>query len=200
MTTDIRTYLKEGCGRCELGGTPDCKVHTWVECIEVIRLMLTSCGLTEEMKWGAPCYTLDAKNIAMLSALKDACVLGLFKGALLKDPEQLLSAPGPNSQEVRQFRFTSQSDIEKQRSYIIGYIQEAIQIELSGLTVEKSPIPEDIPAELLDRFSANPELQSAFEALTPGRKRGYLIHFNQAKQPATRFRRIEKWEPQILRG
>lgn len=200
MTSSIESYLTQGCGRCELGGTPACKVHNWVECIELIRPLLTSSGLTEEMKWGAPCYTLDGKNIAMLSALKDACVLGFFKGSLLKDPHQMLTPPGPNSHAVRQFRFTSADEIMMHRDYIVACIQEAMQVERSGLSVVKPEVPEEIPDELLQCFAAHPELQSAFEALTPGRKRGYLIHFNQAKQPATRLRRIEKWTPHILNG
>lgn len=200
MTTTIQEYLINGCKRCELGGTPQCKIHRWVACIELIRPMLTAQGLKEEVKWGAPCYTFEGKNVAMISALKDACVLGFFKGTLIKDPENLLKSPGPNSHEARQFKFTSLEEIESTHAYILACIKQAIEIERKGLTVNKEAVPEAMPPELIDCFADDSELQAAFETLTPGRKRGYLIHFNQAKQSDTRLRRIEKWRPHILKG
>lgn len=201
MIPEVDQYLKIGCGRCELGGTPDCKVHTWPEELSALRMMLLDSELEETLKWGVPCYTWEGKNIAILSALKQHCVLGFFKGVLLKDPDGVLVAPGKNSQSDRQLRSTSMEEVVRLEPYLRGFIREAIEIERAGLKVDfKAKTDLAYPAELQEKLDADPALNAAFEALTPGRKRGYVLHFSQPKQAATRTRRVEKYIPKILSG
>ncbi len=200
MNTSVDNYFVEGCGRCELGGTPDCKVHRWTEELKLLRKIIQDCGLTEEAKWGAPCYTFQHKNVLMLSALKAYCCISFFKGSLLADGENLLIKPGPNSQAARLFRFKSTEEVLKIEQHIRAYIFEAIEVEKAGLTVAFDKNPEPIPEELEAKFNEDPVLKTAFEALTPGRQRGYVLHFSQPKQASTRMRRIEKYAHMILQG
>lgn len=199
MTTDVATYLSEGCGRCSLGGTPECKVHTWQQELIALRRIVLECGLDEECKWGVPCYTFQGKNILMVSALKDSCILSFFKGSLLHDEHGLLSFAGENSQVAKMMRFTRAEDILLLEEQIKNYIFEAVEVEKAGLKVPKSAAPE-LPEELLRKFEEQPAFHAAFEALTPGRQRGYLLHFSQPKQSSTRTTRIEKCLPKIFAG
>ncbi|MEM7182672.1 MAG: YdeI/OmpD-associated family protein [Spirochaetota bacterium] len=200
MNKSVDNYFKEGCGRCPLGGTPDCKVHTWTSELELLRKIILSCGLAEEAKWGAPCYTFQNKNILMLTALKEYCCISFFKGSLLQDKKNLLVKPGPNSQAARLFKFQGTEEIQKIASDIKQYILKSIEIEKAGLKVTFQKNPEPIPIELETKFAEDPVLQTAFEALTPGRQRGYILHFSQPKQEKTRVARIEKSIPMILAG
>lgn len=200
MNTSVDNYFIEGCGRCELGGTPDCKVHRWTEELKLLRKIIQDCGLTEEAKWGAPCYTFQHKNVLVLSALKDYCCISFFKGSLLQDSEDLLVKPGPNSQAARLFKFKSIEEVQKIERHIRAYIFEAIEAEKAGLTVAFSQNPEPVPEELEVKFEEDPVLKTAFEALTPGRQRGYILYFSQPKQAKTRTGRIEKYVPMILQG
>lgn len=200
MNKSVDDYFLEGCGRCPLGGTPDCKVHTWTSELELLRRIVLDCGLTEESKWGAPCYTFQNKNILMVSALKEYCCIGFFKGSLLSDNKNILMKQGANSQAVRLFKFENINEIVKVESDIKAYIFESIEIEKLGLKVKFKKNPEPIPEELEIKFTEDPVLKNAFEALTPGRQRGYIIHFSQPKQEKTRMSRIEKCTPMILSG
>ena len=199
MTTNVEIYFSEGCGRCSLGGTPECKVHTWQQELIALRRIVLECGLDEECKWGVPCYTFQGKNILMVSALKDSCILSFFKGSLLHDEHGMLSFAGENSQVAKMFRFTRAEDILMLEELIKTYIFEAVEVEKAGLKVPKSAAPE-LPDELLQKFEEMPAFQVAFEALTPGRQRGYLLYFSQPKQAQTRESRIEKCVPKILNG
>ncbi|HRK81002.1 MAG TPA: YdeI/OmpD-associated family protein [Saprospiraceae bacterium] len=199
MTTDVATYLSEGCGRCSLGGTPECKVHTWQQELTELRRIVLECGLDEECKWGVPCYTFQGKNIIMVSALKDGAIISFFKGSLLQDEPGLLSFAGENSQVAKIARFTRAEEILKVEELLKTYIFEAVEVEKAGLKVQKSTAPE-LPKELLRKFGEMPAFREAFEALTPGRQRGYLLHFSQPKQSATRTTRIEKCLPKIFAG
>lgn len=199
MTTNVEIYFSEGCGRCSLGGTPECKVHTWQQELSALRRIVLECGLDEECKWGVPCYTFQGKNILMVSALKDSCILSFFKGSLLHDEHGLLSFAGENSQVAKMFRFTRTEDILMLEELIKTYIFEAVEVEKAGLKVPKSTAPE-LPEELLQKFEEMPAFQVAFEALTPGRQRGYVLYFSQPKQAQTRESRIEKCVPKILNG
>lgn len=199
MTTNVEIYFSEGCGRCSLGGTPECKVHTWQQELIALRRIVLECGLDEECKWGVPCYTFQGKNILMVSALKDSCILSFFKGSLLHDEHGLLSFAGENSQVAKMFRFTRTEDILMLEELIKTYIFEAVEVEKAGLKVPKSTAPE-LPEELLQKFEEMPAFQVAFEALTPGRQRGYVLYFSQPKQAQTRESRIEKCVPKILNG
>lgn len=197
----IDNYLIDGCGRCKLHGTPQCKVNTWKIELKVLRDMILDCGLTEELKWSVPCYTFENINILIMAAFKDYCTVSFFKGALLKDTKKLLSSPGENSQATRQFRFTSLKEIEKLSSSIKAYIKEAIELEKQGKKIEFKQTTNDLMIEELESaFKKNAALKKAFYALTPGRQRAYLLFFSQAKQSATRASRIEKSSPSILKG
>ena len=200
MNPKIDHYLQEGCGRCPLGGTPNCKVHAWTPELKELRRIILECGLVEEEKWSQPCYTFNGSNVLIMSALKDAAVVGFFKGSLLQDEKKLLTRPGENSQAARQFRFTAVKDIIALEASIKAYIFEAIEIEKAGLKVAFKQNPEPIPAELLAKFAELPDLKEAFEALTPGRQRGYILYFSKAKQSKTRIARIEKYQEKILAG
>ncbi|MFO1007821.1 MAG: DUF1801 domain-containing protein [Planctomycetaceae bacterium] len=197
----VDQYLIDGCGRCPLGGTPRCKVHTWPDELNELRRIVQECGLTEELKWGVPCYTSEKKNIAIVSAFKEYCSLSFFKGALLRDEQGILTSPGENSQSARQIRFTSVEEITSLKSTLKDYLREAIQVEKSGQKVDfKAKSELTLPDELQAMFRKLPALESAFRALTPGRQRGYVLFFSSAKQPQTRVARIEKHIPRILEG
>lgn len=201
MNPRVDRYLEEGCMRCPLGGTPDCKVHNWPDELKQLRRILLECGLTEELKWSFPCYTFQGGNVVLMSAFKEYCAISFFKGALLKDPKGILDKPGENTQAARLIRFISVGEIEALEPVLKAYIQEAIQVEKAGLKVEFKDTSEfDIPEEFQTQLEADPALKMAFEALTPGRQRGYLLHFSQAKQSKTRASRVEKCIPKILAG
>ena len=196
----VDEYLAIGCGRCPLGNTPDCKVHRWVPALEALRGILLDCGLIEEHKWSAPCYTSGGKNVCMLSAFKDDCRVGFFKGVLLRDPGGWLDSPGPNSRAARQLRFTTPAQVAARETVIRDYVHQAIALEQPGKQVPKADNLPPYPGELTERFARDPGLKAAFLRLTPGRQRGYLLHFAGAKQSATRTARINKYAPAILNG
>jgi len=197
---DVEQYLQTGCMRCKLGGTPECKVHRWTEELKLLRTIVLESGLTEEIKWSCPCYTTQGRNVALVAAMKKACVLSFFNGDQLKDRHELLELPGPNSQEGRVIRFTSLSQIERCDKAIRALLEQAI-VQAGEPRKKREPAEAmSYPEELTDAFQNDPSFREAFEALTPGRKRGYLLHFTQAKQSATRRSRIAKCAPGIRLG
>ena len=196
----IDVYLAEGCGRCPLGGTPNCKVHNWQKELKLLRTIVLECGLTEELKWGVPCYTFQNSNVSIVAAFKEYCSLSFFKGALLNDAHKILVKPGENTQSDRLIRFTNVQEIMELEPVLKAYIYEAIEVEKAGLKVSFKKEPEPIPDELQRKLDKNPALKTAFEALTPGRQRAYIIYFSAPKQSKTREARIEKYIPQILEG
>lgn len=200
MTTDVETYLEIGCGRCALGGTSKCKVNRWVDELKFLRNIILTTGLTEESKWGVPCYTYKEANIAVLSAFKEYVSLSFFKGALLQDENNLLQKPGENTQSARLLKFTSVDEIRLIEDQIKTFLFEAIDIEERGQKVVFKQEEIAYPEELIQKLNEMPELQSAFEALTPGRKKSYLLHFSSAKQSKTKISRIEKSIPKIFAG
>lgn len=176
-------------------------VEQWGPEFAALREIALACGLTEELKWGQPCYLFQNGNLAILGGFKDYIALSFFKGALLKDPLGILVRQTQNVQAARQLRFTSVQGIAEREAVIKAYLQEAIAIEKAGLTVPAEQKPElDLPEELRRKFEESPALQAAFFALTPGRQRGYLFHFAGAKQAQTRVARIDKCTPRILAG
>lgn len=195
----VDQYLIDGCMRCKYGGTPQCKVHNWVEELKILRQIVLKTGLTEEIKWGVPVYTHKGKNIVTVNALKESANIGFFKGVLLADKQKILQQQG-NLQSDRIIKFTNKDDIEKMEDVLKSYILEAIAIEESGKKIEFKKNPEPIPDELLQAFEQNPAFKKAFYSLTPGRQRGYIIYFSQAKQSQTRISRIEKYKEYILNG
>lgn len=201
MHSGVDNYLKEGCGRCELVGTPECKVQFWPEELVALRSIVLGCGLNEELKWGQPCYTHNGKNVLIVTAFKEYACLSFFKGSLLKDPEKILVEPGKHSQAARQLRFTDVKTIQKQKNVLKKYIQNAIDVEKAGLEVEyKKTSDYEVPEELQIKFAEDSAFKDAFRALTPGRQRGYLLYFSGAKQSSTRMNRIEKYIPRIVDG
>lgn len=171
----------------------------WRAEIENLRTILLDSGLDEELKWGKPCYVFEGKNIAIVQPFKEHCALMFFKGALLKDPQGLLRSQGENTQSALRLEFRSPGEVKK--AVIKSYIKQAIAVEKAGLKVEfKAKRELEIPEELAQVFKKDKKLAKAFEALTPGRKRGYVMHFASAKQSATRLSRITKAAPKILAG
>lgn len=177
------------------------KAKQWKEAVEQLRMIILDCGLTEELKWGCPCYTLDGKNIVLIHDFKEYSAVLFFKGALLKDPKGVLVQQTKNVQSARQVRFTSVSEVLKLEPALRALIKEAIKAEKAGLKVELKQSDEfEMAEEFRSRLKKNASLKKAFEALTPGRQRGYLLYFSSAKQSKTREERVEKCAPQILRG
>jgi uncharacterized protein YdeI (YjbR/CyaY-like superfamily) len=173
----------------------------WKPEIEALRKIILDCDLTEDFKWGWPCYSIDKKNVVLIHGFKEYCALLLFKGALMKDPEKILIQQTENVQAARQIRFTGLDEIKRMDNILKAYIHQAVDVEKAGLKVEfkkaaEFPVAEEFQAKL----DAMPKLKAAFHALTPGRQRGYLLHFSSAKQSKTREARIEKCMPQILDG
>lgn len=177
------------------------KNERWQKEIGQLRTIVLDCGLTEVLKWGCPCYTHDNGNIVLIHVFKDYCALLFFKGALLNDPNGILVQQTKNVQAARQLRFTGIKEIVQLKKVIKAYVYEAIEVEKAGLRVKLKKTTEfTMPEEFQRKLNTMPSLKKAFEALTPGRQRGYLLHFAQAKQAKTREARIEKYMPQILAG
>ena len=200
MNPDVDKYLIQGCMRCKFGATPQCKVHSWKKELSLLRKIVLECELTEEIKWGMPCYTVNGKNIAMVSAFKEYASLSFFKGALLKDPHHILVSPSESSQSARLLKFTDSNQIKQVKENIKSYLQEAIELEKSGAKVNFKKNLEPIPQELEEFFLNDTKLKDAFYSLTPGRQRGYILSFSQPKQSVSRKNRIEKYRQQIIDG
>jgi uncharacterized protein YdeI (YjbR/CyaY-like superfamily) len=173
----------------------------WQEAYQELREIVLDCGLTEELKWGCPCYTYQKSNIVLIHGFKEYCALLFMQGALLKDPKNILVQQTKNVQSARQIRFGSIKDILKDKATIKAYIKEAIKNNKAGLKVELKETSEcEMPVEFQTAISEMTELKSAFYKLTPGRQRAYLLHFSSAKQSKTRMERVEKYIPKILDG
>lgn len=177
------------------------KIKNWKEETILLREICLACGLEEDFKWMHPCYTFQGKNIVLIHGFKEYCALLFHKGALLKDTENILVQQTENVQSARQIRFTEKKQITDLKSVISAYIFEAIEVEKAGLEVKMKKTSEyEMPEELEQAFENNPEFKTAFYNLTPGRQRGYLLHFSEAKQSKTRASRIEKAKPKIFEG
>jgi uncharacterized protein YdeI (YjbR/CyaY-like superfamily) len=173
----------------------------WQKEYEQLRTIVLSCGLTEELKWGCPCYTFDNSNIVLIHGFKEYCALLFFKGALMADANNILIQQTKNVQAARQVRFTGLNEIVQQKKILKAYVYEAIEVEKAGLKVPlKKTTDFKIPEEFQSKLNKNPALKTAFAALTPGRQRAYIFYFSQAKQAKTREARVEKYIPQILSG
>jgi uncharacterized protein YdeI (YjbR/CyaY-like superfamily) len=171
----------------------------WRHEIAELQRILAGFELREECKWGKPCFTLDGKNVVIIQGFKEYCALGFFQGALLKDPKRLLVRLG-QVQAGRVMKFTSTKEIATNAATIKAYVREAMAAEKAGMKVETKPREFPVPDELREKFRDDPRFKRAFEALTPGRQRGYLFHFAGAKQSGTRTARIEKAVPAIFEG
>jgi uncharacterized protein YdeI (YjbR/CyaY-like superfamily) len=177
------------------------KPGKWQEAYAKLRALILDCALTEELKWGCPCYTLEKANIVLIHGFKEYCALLFFKGALLKDPDDILIQQTENVQAARQIRFTSAREIATMKTKLKAYIKEAVRVEKAGTRVELKKTSEfKMPDEFKNKLEKMRDLKKAFSALTPGRQRGYLLYFSQPKQSRTRAARVEKSVPQILKG
>ncbi len=177
------------------------KPSQWQEAYKKLRSIILDCGLTEELKWGKPCYTHNGNNVVLIHGFKEYVAVLFHKGALLKDEAKLLTQQTENVQAARQMRFSGLEEIEEFEADLKSYIFEAIKAEKAGLEVKMKKTKDFAMAdEFKDKLEAMPELKKAFEALTPGRQRGYLLYFSGAKQPKTREARVEKYIPQIMAG
>jgi uncharacterized protein YdeI (YjbR/CyaY-like superfamily) len=173
----------------------------WHDEFEKLRELILETGLTEELKWGHPCYALDGKNVVLMHGFKEYCALLFHKGALLKDAKGVLIQQTKNVQAARQIRFTSVKDVTKLAKTVKAYVREAIEVERAGLSVPKKKTEDmEMPEELASKLAANAKLRAAFGKLTPGRQRGYMFHIAQPKLPKTREARVEKHAPRILKG
>jgi uncharacterized protein YdeI (YjbR/CyaY-like superfamily) len=177
------------------------KAKTWREESQKLRTIILDYGLTEELRWGKPCYTFQKNNIVLIHGFKEYCALLFMKGALLKDPKGILIQQTENVQAARQIRFTNAREIVELEPVVKAYIKEAIEVEKAGLEVNYRKASEfTIPEEFQNKLDKIPALKRAFAALTPGRQKGYLLHFSGAKQSKTREARVEKCMQQILNG
>ncbi|MES2590921.1 MAG: YdeI family protein [Bacteroidota bacterium] len=177
------------------------KAQKWQEELELLRTIVLDCGLSEELKWGVPCYVFQKSNIVLIHVFKEYCAVLFFKGALLKDAKGILIQQTENVQAARQIRFSTVQEIIKLKATLKTYIHEAIEVEKAGLKVPLKKAAEfAIPEELQNKLDKSAALKKAFEALTPGRQRAYLLYFSQAKQSKTREARVEKYTKQILSG
>ncbi len=175
--------------------------HQYPEETKALQEIAQACGLVEKIKWGKPCFTLEDKNIILIQRFNAYIALMFFKGSLLKDPEKLLHRIGKHMQTPRQLRFGNVAEVMRFAPAIRAYIEEAIELERSGLAVpRKTAVSPPIPEELQTRLRANPALKKAFSALTPGRQKGYVYQIAAAKQSTTRASRVDKYVPQILAG
>ena len=177
------------------------RAKQWQKEMEQLRTIALGCGLTEEIKWGKPCYMFEGKNIVVIQGFKDYCALLFMKGYLLNDPDGILVRTGENTRVGRQFRATDTKQIAKAKNSLKACIYEAIEVERAGVKPPaKEPAESVLPEELAHQLSGNPALKTAFFALTPGRQRAYNFYFSQPKQSKTRASRVEKYIPQILHG
>jgi uncharacterized protein YdeI (YjbR/CyaY-like superfamily) len=198
--TTVDQYLLDGCGRCKKGGTPQCTVHRWHPILVALRELALECGLTEEVKWSVPCYTLNGKNVLMIHAFMEYCSVMFMKGSLLDDPNEALHRQTENVTAGRQLRYTKLEEFMDQRPQAKAFILQAIEVEKAGKKVEARTEEPPISEELEEAFGQDEAFKSAFYRLTPGRQRAYLLHFSQPKQAATRAKRIEQSMSMILRG
>lgn len=177
------------------------KASKWQKEYEQLRAIILDCGLTEELKWGCPCYTFEERNIVLIHGFKEYCALLFFKGALLNDADNILIQQTKNVQSARQARFINVQQIIKLKPVLRAYIYEAIEVEKAGLKVKLKKTAEfPVPEEFQNKLDKSPALKKAFNALTPGRQRAYIFHFSQPKQSKTRAARVEKYMQHILKG
>jgi uncharacterized protein YdeI (YjbR/CyaY-like superfamily) len=177
------------------------KANQWQDEFKKLRMIVLDCGLTEELKWGVPCYTLEKSNVVLMHGFKEYCALLFVKGALLKDPKGILITQTENVQAARQVRFTSVQEIDELEPILKAYIHEAIEVDKADLKVDYKKTTEfKVPEEFKNKLDEIPALKTAFYALTPGRQRAYLLYFSAPKQSETRESRVEKCIPQILNG
>lgn len=200
MITDIEDYFAKGCGRCKRFETLDCSTQVWANGLRDLRRLCRDVGLTERVKWGHPCYLRGDRNIAIIGAFRSDFRLTFFNAALMKDPEHVLEKPGPNTQNPCLIRFTATAQVAKMNAVIRSYLAEAVSYADAGVNPPRTDTAFELPDELIEVLAADPELAAAFDALTPGRQRSYVINLGAAKQSATRLARIDRFRDNIILG
>jgi len=200
VITDIEEYFSHGCGRCERFATSDCSTQQWGVGLHSLRQMCRGLGLAETVKWGHPCYMHGGRNIVIMGAFRKDFRLTFFNAALLKDQEHVLERQGANTQHPDMIRFTANHQVAEMEAIITTYLKEAMGYVEAGIKPEKEQRDLDLPDELIEALDADSELAEAFHALTPGRKKSYIINLNSAKKSETRIARIAKFRGKILSG
>jgi uncharacterized protein YdeI (YjbR/CyaY-like superfamily) len=200
MITIVDDFFSKGCGRCERFDTPDCSTRQWERGLKALRKICREAGLEEHVKWGHPCYMHADRNIAIIGALRGDFRLSFFHAALMKDPERALEKQGPNTQHPDALRFTDNAQVTAKKALITAYLKEAMSYAAAGIKPPKEKRALELPDELIDALASDPELSVAFDALTPGRQRSYVIHLGSAKKAETRIQRVAKLRGHILAG
>lgn len=200
MITEIEDYFSRGCGRCERFDTPHCSAKTWQDGLFELRRVCTQLDLTETLKWAHPCYQFTGRNVAIIGAFRGDFRLSFFNAALMKDPNDVLEKQGPNTQYPDMIRFTSAQQVLVLSPVIESYLKEAMSYAEQGLLPPKTVAELELPEELLEVLSADPELNDAFHRLTPGRRKSYALNLMNAKKRETRFARIDKFRQKIIDG
>jgi uncharacterized protein YdeI (YjbR/CyaY-like superfamily) len=200
MITDPGEFFTKGCGRCERFATPDCSTRPWIDGLNALRRICLDVGLEETVKWAHPCYLHAGRNVALFGAFRGDFRLTFLNAGLLVDSAGVLEPQGPGSRTPGMIRFTAVAQVAEREPVIRAYLRQLMDHAEAGTRPTRVEREVDVPDELTDALDADPELAEAFAALTPGRQRGYLINLNQAKQPATRVARIEKFRARIIAG
>jgi len=200
MITDADDFFIRGCGRCDRFDTPDCSTRPWEPGLRALREICLGLGLEEAVKWAHPCYMHARRNIAVMGAFRDDFRLNFMNAALLKDPETLLKRQGASSQHPSMLRFTANEAVEEMAPIIRAYLREAMDYAEQGVKAPRNESEPDVPAELSEALDADPELAEAFHALTPGRRKSYVLNLNGAKQAETRVKRIARFREKIIAG
>jgi uncharacterized protein YdeI (YjbR/CyaY-like superfamily) len=201
MITDPDDFFTQGCGRCDRFATPDCSIRPWIDGLNALRQICRDLGLIETVKWAHPCYTHAGRNIAILGAFRGDFRLTFLNAGLLTDAAGVLEPQGPNSRIPGMIRFTASGQVGEREPVIRAYLRQLMDHAEAGTPPPKLEEREiDMPDELTEALDADPALAEAFQALTPGRQKSYLFNLNQAKHPATRTARIEKFRDKIIAG
>lgn len=200
MITKIEDYFDKGCGRCDKFDTPTCASQIWGSGLARLRQICRSMDLDETLKWGHPCYRHAGRNIAIIGAFPSNFRLSFFEAALMKDPHGALERQGPNSQHRDMLRFTENEHVAYMEAIIRSYLDEAMKYAAKGLKAPKDTTEPDLPKELVDALAADPEMAEAFDNLTRGRRKSYVLNLNAAKQSETRMRRIAGFRDKIIAG
>ena len=200
MITDIEEYFARGCGRCARFDTPDCSTRTWADGLAALRRLCLEAGLEERVKWGHPCYVHAGRNIVIIGAFRGDFRLSFFNAALMRDPDGVLERQGPNTQHADMIRFTTNGAVDRLAPVIGAYLSEAKGYTEAGIKPPSATQELELPEELIAALDADPVLAEAFHALTPGRRKSYVLNLAGAKKPETRIARIEKFRDRILAG
>jgi uncharacterized protein YdeI (YjbR/CyaY-like superfamily) len=200
VITDIEDFFTKGCGRCERFDTPDCVTRQWEPALLALRRICRDAGLAETVKWGHPCYMHGGRNVVLIGALRGDVRLNFFHAALMADPEGVLERQGPNTRHPDSMKFTANAQVTEREAVIRAYLAEAMRYAEEGILPPKEEHDLELPDELVEALAGDPELSEAWDALTPGRRRSYVIHLGSAKTTETRVARIGRSREKILSG